>query len=73
MAESCLPNRARSRYRYRALIMAGEKRQKTSTRTIRKRVQTRLTPGSARFPRPGTCSWSVLPDPSDRGRAADLC
>jgi hypothetical protein len=39
----------------------------------RERVITRLSPGSGPYPRPDTCSWSVLPDPSDRGRAAGLC
>jgi hypothetical protein len=69
----------RTRARYRALIVAGAKRAGesrtmtiTSTSTIEERVLTRPSPGSGPYPRPRTCSWSVLPDPSARGRAADL-
>jgi hypothetical protein len=75
---SRLPNRTRARSRYRSLVVAGQKRAGESrtitiTSTIEERVPTRLSPGSGPYPRPGTCSWSVLPDPSARGRAADLC
>jgi hypothetical protein len=79
-----LPNRARARARararYRFLIVTGEKETEkrgrvtiTSTSTIKERVLTCLNPGSAPYPRPDTCSWSVLPAPSVRGRATDLC